>query len=130
MAPVVPVAVANDVDTAREQVRPWLAFYLGVMGAAKKNFYVEAAERYGHGDSARAVQTAMLAGDRAGAAAALSDELIDSAAIATTPDELAGRIARYGDAGANTLVAIPCGDKAEVARALSRATRTEEPVGS
>jgi F420-dependent oxidoreductase-like protein len=129
VAPVVPVAVAADASEAREQVRPWLAFYLGVMGAAKKNFYVEAAERYGHGDSARAVQAAMLSGDRAGAAAALSDELIDSAAIATTPDELPARIARYGEAGATTIVAIPCGDKPEVARALARATRAGEPVG-
>jgi len=129
IAPVVPVAVAGDVGAAREHVRPWLAFYLGVMGAAKKNFYVDTAERYGHGESARAVQSAMLGGDRAAAAAALSDELIDSAAIATTPDELAARIGRYRDAGATTLVAVPCGDKPAVARALAAAVRTEEPVG-
>ena len=86
--PVLPLAVADDVAAARDQVRPWLAFYLGAMGAPSKNFYVEAAERNGHGDSARAVQERFLAGDRAGAAAALSDAMIDEAAIAVTPDGL------------------------------------------
>ena len=48
--------------------RPWLAFYLGAMGAKDKNFYVELADRYGFGDSARECQEKMLAGDRVGAA--------------------------------------------------------------
>ena len=121
VAPVVPVAVADDLDEARDQVRPWLAFYLGAMGAPQKNFYVELADRYGHGPSARAVQEAMLAGDRATAAAALSDELIDSAALATTPERLGERLRAYAAAGATTFVAVPCGDKPAIVRALAHA---------
>ena len=110
VAPVVPVALDSDPARARDAVRPWLAFYLGVMGSRDKNFYVEAAERYGHGESARTVQALMLDGDRAGAASALTDELVDCAAIATTPDRLAERVRAYADAGATTLVAVPSGD--------------------
>ena len=33
IAPVVPVAVDEDLDAARNAVAPWLAFYLGAMGA-------------------------------------------------------------------------------------------------
>jgi F420-dependent oxidoreductase-like protein len=122
VAPVVPVALDADPARARDAVRPWLAFYLGAMGAKEKNFYVEAAARYGHGDAARAVQERMLAGDRAAAAAALSDGLVDCAAIATTPDALGERLAAYADAGATTLVAVPSGaDKAAVVRALEEA---------
>ena len=51
------------------------------MGAKEKNFYVEAAERSGQGEAAREVQRRYLAGDRAGAAAALTPELIDSSAV-------------------------------------------------
>jgi F420-dependent oxidoreductase-like protein len=121
VAPAVPVAIADDVATARDRVRPWLAFYLGAMGAREKNFYVEAAERYGHGDAARAVQERYLAGDRAGAAAALSDAMIDRGAIAVTPDRLEARVAEVFDGGATTLLALPMGpDKAGAVRALAQ----------
>src|SRR4051812_23895639 len=69
VAPVVPVSIDEDIDAARDQARPWLAFYLGAMGAKDKNFYVDLADRYGHGDAAREVQRLALAGDRMGAAA-------------------------------------------------------------
>jgi F420-dependent oxidoreductase-like protein len=122
VAAVLPLAVADDVATARDHARPWLAFYLGAMGAREKNFYVEAAGRYGHGDSARAVQERWLAGDRPGAAAALSDALIDEAAIAVTPDGLEDRLLAAFDGGATTVLALPMGpDKAGAVRALAEA---------
>ena len=122
IAAVVPLAIHDDLEVARNLVRPWLAFYLGAMGAKDKNFYVELAASYGHGDAARAVQTAFLEGDRMGAALAITDELIDSAAIATTPEGLPERLAAYEAAGVTTLVAVPSGDdKAAVVRALAEA---------
>jgi len=124
VAAVVPVAIHDDVAEARNQVRPWLAFYLGAMGAKGKNFYVELAERGGQGASARAVQDLMLAGDRVGAALALTDELIDAGTIATTPDGLDARLAAYAAAGVTTLVAVPSGDKRGVVEALAAARRT------
>ena len=69
IAPVVMVCVDEDLDRARDLARPWLALYLGGMGAKGKNFYVETAERFGHGDAAREVQRLFEAGDREGAAA-------------------------------------------------------------
>ena len=122
IAAVVPLAIHDDLEVARNLVRPWLAFYLGAMGAKDKNFYVELAASYGHGEAARAVQTAFLEGDRMGAALAITDELIDSAAIATTPDGLPERLAAYEAAGVTTLVAVPSGDdKAGVVRTLAEA---------
>lgn len=124
VAPMVPLAIAEDRAAAREKVRPIIAFYLGGMGHASKNFYVEAAERYGHGESARAVQERFLAGDRAGAGAALSDELIDAVSIATDARGLDERLAAYERAGADTVLAIPCGereDKLRAARAFAAA---------
>jgi len=121
IAPVVPTAIHDDLNEARHLVRPWLAFYLGAMGAKEKNFYVDLAERYGHGDSARACQEAMLAGDRVGSAMALTDELIDAACIAATPASLDDRLAAYEAAGATTLVAVPAGDRPRLVRTLAAA---------
>lgn len=121
IAPVVPFAVHEDIDEARHLVRPWLAFYLGAMGAKEKNFYVDLADRYGHGDAAREVQDKMLAGDRVGAAMALTDDLIDAGCVATTPAGLDERLAAYERAGATTFVAVPCGDREAAVRALASA---------
>ena len=117
-------AIEDDLDAARDAVRPWLAFYLGAMGSREKNFYVELADRAGHGDAARACQEAFLGGDRDKAAGALTPELIDSMALATTPGDLADRLAAFAGVGVDTLVAVPCGsDRAGVVRALAEATR-------
>ena len=125
IAAVVPTAVADTVDEARDAARPWLTFYLGAMGAKAKNFYVELADLYGYGDSARECQDLFLAGDRLGAANALTDELIDVGAIATTDGLLADRMAAYAEIGVNELVAVPCGDtvaKERTVRALAAAS--------
>ncbi|MCW2996443.1 MAG: class flavin-dependent oxidoreductase, partial [Conexibacter sp.] len=103
IAPVVPLAIDEDLSAARDAVRPWLAFYLGSMGAKSKNFYVELAERQGHGAAAREVQEKGLAGDRLGAVAAVTDGLVDAGAIATTPLGLDERLATYERAGVTTL---------------------------
>ncbi|HEV3001829.1 MAG TPA: LLM class flavin-dependent oxidoreductase [Solirubrobacteraceae bacterium] len=121
VAPAVPVAIADDLDRARDACRPWLAFYLGAMGAREKNFYVDLADRYGHGDVARDVQARMLGRDRAGAAMALTPELIDATALVATPRTLDERLAAYERAGVTTLLAVPSGDREATVRALAAA---------
>ena len=121
VAAAVPVAVTDDLDAARDACRPWLAFYLGAMGAREKNFYVDLADRYGHGDVAREVQERMLSGDRAGAAGALTTDLIDATALVCTPGGLDERLAEYERAGVTTLLAVPTGDRETTVRALAAA---------
>jgi hypothetical protein len=85
---------------------------------------VELAVRAGHGDAALACQEAFLGGDRGRAAAALTPELIDAMALATTPGRLDDRLAAFEGVGVDTLVGVPCGsDRARVVRALAEATR-------
>jgi F420-dependent oxidoreductase-like protein len=123
IAPVVMVCVDDDRERARDLARPWLALYMGAMGAKQKNFYVDTADRFGHGDSARRVQELFQAGDREGAAAALSDELIEGSAICCRPGELDERLAEYERAGASTLLAMPFGDRPKIVEALAAAAR-------
>jgi len=40
IAATVPVSIDDDLAAARDAVRPWIAWYLGAMGAPEKNFYV------------------------------------------------------------------------------------------
>lgn len=120
-----PVAVADTIDAARDAVRPWLTFYFGAMGHPKKHFLVELAEREGYGDSAREVQRRFLSREeRKTAGEALTDELIDAAAIAVTPDQLNNRIASIRDQGATSFVAIPCGDRERTITALADTSAT------
>jgi F420-dependent oxidoreductase-like protein len=121
VAPVVMVCVDEDLERARDLARPWLALYLGGMGAKGKNFYVETAERFGEGRSAREVQRLFIAGDRAAAAAALSSDLIDGTAICCRPGELGERLAAYEQAGATTLLAMPFGDRPAIIDELAAA---------
>jgi F420-dependent oxidoreductase-like protein len=123
VSPVVLVCVDDDVAAARDMARPWLTIYLGGMGAKGKNFYVETAERWGEGESARRVQELFMAGDRMGAAAAISDEIIDRCAICCRASELDERLAAFDRAGADTLLAMPMGDRPAVVSALAAAAR-------
>ncbi len=111
IAPVVPCAIADDADAARDQVRPIIALYLGGMGAKEKNFYVETAERYGHGAAAHACQDLFLAGDIRGAQAVLTPEVLDTFAIAATPRTLEAKLRMYEDSGIDELLVTPFGDR-------------------
>ncbi|MDQ1045006.1 LLM class flavin-dependent oxidoreductase [Streptomyces sp. V4I2] len=125
IAPIVPAALADDLATARNQIRPFIAFYLGGMGSPEKNFYVDLAERYGHGASARACQERFLAGDRRGAASELSDALIDLISLPVTDSTLAAGLDRYAATGADTLITMPFGDRSRLLRALASHMSTD-----
>ena len=125
VSPVVQVCVHDDVAVARDMARPWLALYMGGMGARAANFYVDVADAYGYGESAREVQRRFMAGERERAAAALSDELIETFAICTDVGGLDARLAAYERAGATTLLAMPFGDRPAIVRALAAARRSD-----
>lgn len=119
ISPTVPVALAETREAARDLLRPILTWYFGAMGAKDQNFYVRLAVRYGFGEVATACQNAFLAGDRLGAAAALTPEVIDLATIAATPATLEGQLATFADSGVDTLVVLPFGDRPELLRVLA-----------
>ena len=109
IAPLVPVAVEERLQDAQDAVKPFIAFYLGGMGAKGKNFYVDLCEKYGFGEEANEIQDRFLAGDRMGAVNAVSEDIIEIGSIAVTPDLLDERLAAYSGAGADSLVAMTFG---------------------
>src|SRR6195952_4645765 len=72
IAPTVNVNITEvDVDGARDQMRPFMALYIGGMGSREKNFYNTLVQRYGFEDEALRVQDLYLSGKKEEAAAAL-----------------------------------------------------------
>src|ERR1700750_2249941 len=76
IVPTVTVNVSDDLEAARDSMRPYVALYVGGMGSRKQNFYNALVQRDGFEDAARSVQDLYLSGRKEEAAAALPGELI------------------------------------------------------
>lgn len=107
IAPTVNVNITDDVDAARDAMRPFIALYVGGMGSRDKNFYNHLVQRYGFEDAAREVQDLYLAGKKDEAAAALPAELIDLVSLCGPADRVRERLRIYAEAGVGTLGVTP-----------------------
>ena len=107
IAPNVNVSIDDDVERAREAMRPLLALYVGGMGSRDKNFYNALVRRYGFEAAADEVQNLYLEGKKEEAAAALPDELIDQTSLVGPKERVAERLAVYREAGVGTLICSP-----------------------
>jgi len=107
IAPSVNVFVSDDLESARDVMRPFLALYVGGMGSREKNFYNRVVSQYGFEDAAREVQDLYLEGRRDEAMAAIPDALIDTVSLCGTRDHVRDRIAAFRDAGVGTLGVTP-----------------------
>lgn len=107
LAPNVNVVVDDDLDRARDAVRPFIALYVGGMGSREKNFYNNMVRRYGYDDAATEIQDLYLEGKRDDAAAAIPVELIDEVTLCGPEERIRERLAVYREAGIGTLIATP-----------------------
>lgn len=99
IAPFVSVAVNDDLEAAFDSLRPWLALYIGGMGAKGKNFYHDYAARLGYGDAAHKIQELYLAGKPAEAAAEVPNALLDEIGLVGPKDRIVERLAPWKEAG-------------------------------
>ncbi len=107
IAPMVSVCVTDDLQAARDAMRPSIALYVGGMGSRRQNFYNQLVSRYGFQAEAERVQDLYLEGKREEAMAALPDALIDTVTLCGPPERVRERIAVYREAGVGTLVISP-----------------------
>jgi F420-dependent oxidoreductase-like protein len=105
IAPTVNVCIGDDLEAARDVMRPFLALYVGGMGSKKKNFYNAMMRRYGFEEAAETVQDLYLEGKKDEAAAALPADFIDAVCLVGPEDRVRERLAMYRDAGVGTLLA-------------------------
>jgi F420-dependent oxidoreductase-like protein len=107
IAPTVSAFVSDDVEEARNLMRPFLALYIGGMGSRRQNFYNLLVRRYGFEDAAEEVQKLYLEGKKAEAAEAIPVELIDHISLCGPRAVVRDRLAAYRDAGVGTLMIMP-----------------------
>ncbi len=118
--------ITDDLQSARDTMRPFIALYVGGMGSREQNFYNQLVQRYGFEDEARRIQDLYLEGKREDAMAAISDELIDTVSLCGPQDVVRDRLAVYRDAGVGTLGVTPtaftAGERLEQLRLLAELT--------
>ncbi|MDG2273532.1 MAG: LLM class F420-dependent oxidoreductase [Halioglobus sp.] len=99
VAPFVMVAANDDLNAAFDSLRPWLALYIGGMGAKNKNFYHDYAARLGYGDVATRIQDLYLSGKKEEAQALVPDALIDEVSLVGSHGRIIERLAAWKEAG-------------------------------
>jgi F420-dependent oxidoreductase-like protein len=104
IACTVTVNVSDDLEQALLPVKWMLAFYIGGMGAASKNFHLNLIARLGFEAEARRVQELFLAGQRAEAAAAVPDALADEISLAGSPARIRDRLQAWKASPVTTLL--------------------------
>ena len=107
ICPSVNVMISDDLESARNVMRPILALYVGGMGSREQNFYNRLVSTYGFEREAEQVQELYLAGKKTEAMFALPDELIDLVSIVGPPDRVKAKLRDFREAGVDTLIVWP-----------------------
>ncbi|MEN8040340.1 MAG: LLM class F420-dependent oxidoreductase [Actinomycetota bacterium] len=109
IAPTVQALVTDDLDRGRMSMKPFIALYVGGMGAKGRNFYNDLACRYGFDQAAEEIQDLYLAGKKLEAMRSVPDALVDELCLVGSKERIADRLDAWRDAGVTTLI-IGTGD--------------------
>lgn len=116
---------------AVQAIRNQLALYVGGMGARDKNFYNQLACRYGYDAEAKEIQDLYLSGQKAEAAAAVPQELVDAVTLLGDEDSIRRQVAEFHAAGVRTFLLNPLAatdeDKVAQVRRLSEIVKEVAP---
>ncbi|MCZ7526389.1 MAG: LLM class F420-dependent oxidoreductase [Acidimicrobiia bacterium] len=100
----VPVIVHDDVEEAADLVRPFLALYIGGMGAREVNFHHEVFARMGYEAEARHIQDLYLDGRKAEAAAAVPLRLVEDVALVGPREKIRDDLAWWRESLLTTML--------------------------
>jgi F420-dependent oxidoreductase-like protein len=104
IAATVSVVVGDDVPALLDALRPYVALYVGGMGAKGRNFYNSLVRRYGWEEEAERIQELYLAGKQREAIAAVPDELVDAVSLVGPKGRIAERLEAWRETPVTTLV--------------------------
>ncbi len=99
--------VTDDIESARNQVKPVLALYIGGMGAKGKNFYNDLACRYGYEQAAADIQDLYLSGKKMEAIHSVPDALVDELSLIGTQEMIRDRLEAWRESSVTTLALMP-----------------------
>ncbi|MBK8972332.1 MAG: LLM class flavin-dependent oxidoreductase [Hahellaceae bacterium] len=103
------VAFGEITEPMKNALKASIAFTMSAMGSTTTNFYSEAFRRGGWSDTVQEVQRRWFSGDRAAAARAVPDCLMQQTNLIGSTADIAGRIRAYSDSGITTLRLRPYG---------------------
>lgn len=130
ICPSVHVMIGDDLENARNAMRPVLALYVGGMGSREQNFYNRLVSTYGFEKAAQEVQELYLEGKKTEAMFALPDELIDLVSIVGPRDKVKEKLRAFKGAGVDTLIVWPVmPDQEERKKQLRLLAEVMEEVG-
>lgn len=98
------VNVTDDLESAYDQLRPMLGFYIGGMGSKDRNFHKELMARMGYPDEAQKIQDHFFAGERAEAIAAVPNAFIDEIALIGSKERIRDRLQAWKQSRVSTLL--------------------------
>ena len=101
---VCPVLVGDDVERVADALRPWLALYIGGMGARGANFHFDVFARMGFETEAHKVQDLYLEGRKQDAAAAVPTAMVERVALVGPKEKIRNDLAAWQESIATTLL--------------------------
>jgi F420-dependent oxidoreductase-like protein len=91
----VPVVPLDDVEAAADLIRPFIALYIGGMGARTMNFHADHFARLGYAAEVAKIQELYLAGRKAEAIAAVPTALVEDIALIGAPAKIRDELPRW-----------------------------------
>ncbi|GLY47493.1 LLM class F420-dependent oxidoreductase [Lentzea sp. NBRC 102530] len=113
------VVVTDDPASVRAMLKPFVALYIGGMGAPGMNFHAEVFTRMGYGEVVEDIGRLFQAGRKDEAARVVPDELVAEISIVGNAEHVREEVRRWEKAGVTTLL-VGCRDVASI-KALSEA---------
>src|SRR5689334_4032283 len=104
VAAFVPVVIHDDVEAAADRLRPMLALYVGGMGARQANFHRDVLARLGYEAECARIQDRYLAGDKAGAVAAVPTSMVQDVALVGPAAKIRDELPMWQDTVIDTLL--------------------------
>ena len=98
------VSISDDVETALLPVKAMLGFYIGGMGAKKRNFHKELMSRMGFEAEAEKIQDLFFEGKRAEAIAAVPDQFADEISLVGPIERIRDRLQAWKQTPVTTLL--------------------------
>ena len=98
------VNINENLEQALYPVKAMLGFYVGGMGAAKRNFHKELMARMGFADKAQEVQDLFMAGKKDQAIAAVPDQFADEISLSGPIDRIREKIRDWEDSPVTSLL--------------------------
>jgi F420-dependent oxidoreductase-like protein len=104
IAQLIPVNVNSDLEAALTPVKAMLGFYIGGMGAKKRNFHMELMARMGFEAEAQKIQDLFLDGKRAEAVATVPSAFADEISLSGPIERIRDRLDAWRETPVTTLL--------------------------